>query len=103
MRWIMLIAGLCWLGSVSVASAGGYSYHGSNNFWPGFAAGTALGVLGTLAARPYTPQPAYPAYPYPPVVVQAPRYATYFFCPASGMYYPYTTACPAWQPVQVQY
>ncbi len=101
----VLVAALTLAVSVRPASAGKYGY---GNFWGGFAAGTATGlVFGTLAApRYYAPPPAYyyppPAYVYPAPICrdfQTPGYwGQVPVTDPSGL----TTYQPAWVPGSIQ-
>jgi len=101
----------------------GYGYGGNVRF--GISLGVPIYGLGYYPA-PYYAYPAYaypaPVYAYPPVVVQASPPAAYieqgasqtppaqsqvqgdwYYCAASGAYYPYVAECPAgWQRVPAQ-
>jgi hypothetical protein len=81
----------------------GYGHHHHHNgaLWWGLGLGAGLGILGTLAARPYYSAP--PAYPfYAPVMVPQPYRAMWYYCPAYQAYYPYVPSCPMpWVQVQV--
>lgn len=82
-------------------SRGGHRNHDSA--WAGLAVVGALAGLAYIAAanpRPvvtqrYYAEPAYPVYSSAPAYVAPPPSAgTWYFCQSSGIYYPYTRACP---------
>lgn len=77
----------------------------NSSLWAGVAIIGAIAGLAILADndKPERSQPVYVEPPYPaPTNYGAPPVATnvWYFCPSSGMYYPYTKACPeGWQTV----
>lgn len=91
---------------------GHHSHRDGGSVWAGLA---VVGVLAGLAimadqSRPqyaapayvqpeYPPQPSYAVPPASPVPAPASP-GTWYYCPSSAMYYPYTKACPeGWQAV----
>ena len=68
---------------------GGYygHHHGGGVPWAGLAVAGALTGLAIAATRPVYVEP------YPTTAYVPPGRVSYF-CQSSGMYYPYTTACP---------
>jgi hypothetical protein len=92
--------------------AGSPAFHGFHGFHGGFH--TRVFIGGSFFAPLYWPPayyypPAYypPAY-YPPAPAYVEPYAppaasVWYYCPASGAYYPYVRECPGgWQPVAPQ-
>lgn len=79
-----------------------YQPHRSHSNWVGPAAVLGIGglIIGSAIASQYysAPAPVYRA-PPPPAPPRA-SYDTWYYCASSGLYYPYTSACPeGWQAV----
>ncbi len=76
------------------------SHRGHSN-WVGPAAVLGIGglIIGSAIASQYYSTPA-PVYRAPPPPAPRTDYDTWYYCGSSGLYYPYTNACPeGWQAV----
>ena len=123
------LVGLCLSGSV-LAGRGGHSGHSGGRSGHSVSSGGFHGggvrhfngghfrsrvfIGGAVVAPLYFPPPYYypPAYYYPPPAQYieqypapsaAPQSSYWYYCPASGAYYPYVQQCPGgWQQVAPQ-
>jgi len=90
-----------------------HGYHGGGSGWAGLAIFGALAGMAIMSeqSRPvyvdpyyagpvYQPQPVYVEQPPESASPVPPPASTWYYCGSSGMYFPYTKACPeGWQAV----
>lgn len=78
-----------------------HHHHHRSSSWAGPAAVLAITGL-TLGAIAYN-RASEPVYVAPPSPVPPPNNGYWYYCASSGMYYPYTQACPeGWRAVAPQ-